>query len=155
MNVYMNHGESECQGVLEKALRNRDWVTVQDIARRLEELDGLAACAAEPWLYSEPVHSEFEGLADDLRLPEYWAAVGTDGRDPVIWGLGGSAVDAEDDAIVQIRDVEGEPTSTDDAYVDGYWDERRQELRTCRISRERADLVKAGTVRADDLWETR
>jgi hypothetical protein len=34
----------ECEGVIEKAVRKRDWVTLEMLAKRLQEIDAEDAC---------------------------------------------------------------------------------------------------------------
>lgn len=69
---------------------------------------------------------------------EYFAAIGTDGRDPVVWGLGGSAAGALADARLELRRAdENEAQATT--------------FRCVQVSKDRARVIRNGDVRADDL----
>lgn len=67
-----------------------------------------------------------------------FVAIGTDGVNPVIWGVGETEEEARADAERWMTDF----------YAQG----ELEELKFKMVSDERAHLVLHGKVEADDLW---
>ena len=67
-----------------------------------------------------------------------FAAIGTDGRRPVVWGLGDTEAAALADGQDELRETGG-------------YDPRDPALRMVPVSDERAATILAGDVSADDL----
>jgi len=91
--------------------------------------------------WTEAWPAEVVAVVDDrpaVRIARF-AAIGDDGRRPVVWGVGDSEEAARDDATENVRHAVPKPWRTIDA------------LRIVSISEERYHVIAAGDVDAADL----
>lgn len=76
--------------------------------------------------------------AEAERSRRHFAALGTDGRRPVVWGIGHTEEAAREDAAESLRDA-------------GFYDDST-DLRVVEIDAARYARIEGGEVAADDLW---
>ena len=76
--------------------------------------------------------------AEDESPRRHFAALGTNGRDPVVWGIGRTEDEAREDAAESLREVGSYEGSAD--------------LRIVAIDAARCARIEGGEVDASDLW---
>ncbi len=110
------------------------------LAGRYLSLPGGSVTQVEDVRYvTDTHHDEYDAdtdaaeRADKRCLGTRFAAIGSDGTRPVVWGLGDTEQEARDEA-------------TSDP------DNEHDELRVVKVSAKRAARIEAGDVDASDLW---